>query len=90
MCFLSAVRSMNQPCALILTSAGQLPSRNIIHIVGQNDPANIKDVVYSVLKICEENRFTSVAFPALGTGLCVQLTDSLCSRVLRSSLLREP
>ncbi|XP_030579266.1 protein mono-ADP-ribosyltransferase PARP14-like isoform X2 [Archocentrus centrarchus] len=62
------VRSMRQPQALILTSAGQLPSRNIIHIVGQNDPTNIKDMVYSVLKVCEENKFTSVAFPALGTG----------------------
>lgn len=53
---------------MILTSGGQLPSRNIIHIVGQSDPAKIKDVVYSVLKVCEENRFSSVSFPALGTG----------------------
>ncbi|KAF3851557.1 hypothetical protein F7725_013329 [Dissostichus mawsoni] len=57
-----------QADAFILTSAGLLPSKNIIHIVGQNDPANIKDVVYSVLKHCEENKFKSVAFPALGTG----------------------
>ncbi|XP_035771558.1 protein mono-ADP-ribosyltransferase PARP14-like [Neolamprologus brichardi] len=62
------VSSMTQPHAMILTSAGQLPSRNIIHIVGQNDPGNIKDMVYSVLKFCEENKFSSVAFPALGTG----------------------
>ncbi|XP_073321468.1 protein mono-ADP-ribosyltransferase PARP14-like isoform X2 [Pagrus major] len=57
-----------QPGPMILTSAGQLPSSNIIHIIGQNDPANIKDVVYSVLKVCEENKFSSVSFPALGTG----------------------
>ncbi|XP_030579267.1 protein mono-ADP-ribosyltransferase PARP14-like [Archocentrus centrarchus] len=62
------VRSMGQPRAMILTTAGQLPSKNIIHIIGQNDPENIKDTVYSVLKVCEEKKFTSVAFPALGTG----------------------
>ncbi|XP_074526876.1 protein mono-ADP-ribosyltransferase PARP14-like [Halichoeres trimaculatus] len=53
---------------LIITSAGRLPSRNIVHVVGQNDPAKIKEIVYSVLKVCEENKFKSVAFPALGTG----------------------
>ncbi|XP_029295286.1 protein mono-ADP-ribosyltransferase PARP14-like isoform X2 [Cottoperca gobio] len=57
-----------QPSLFIMTSAGQLPSTNIIHIVGQNDPANIKDMVYSVLKFCEDNKLASVAFPALGTG----------------------
>uniref|UniRef100_A0A3P8NU03 Poly [ADP-ribose] polymerase n=1 Tax=Astatotilapia calliptera TaxID=8154 RepID=A0A3P8NU03_ASTCA len=62
------VSSMAQPRAMILTSAGQLPSRNIVHVVGQNDPASIKNTVYSVLKVCEENNFSSVAFPALGTG----------------------
>ncbi|XP_063346030.1 protein mono-ADP-ribosyltransferase PARP14-like [Pelmatolapia mariae] len=62
------VSSTAQPRAMILTSAGQLPSRNIIHVVGQNDPASIKKTVYSVLKVCEENKFSSVAFPALGTG----------------------
>ncbi|XP_031600671.2 protein mono-ADP-ribosyltransferase PARP14-like isoform X1 [Oreochromis aureus] len=62
------VSSTAQPRAMILTSAGQLPSRNIIHVIGQNDPENIKDTVYSVLRVCEENKFSSVAFPALGTG----------------------
>ncbi|XP_062272829.1 protein mono-ADP-ribosyltransferase PARP14-like isoform X1 [Scomber scombrus] len=57
-----------QPGSMILTSAGSLPSRNIIHIVGQKDPANIKDMVYSVLKVCEEHKLSSVSFPALGTG----------------------
>jgi len=60
------------PCKMIMTSAGQLPCRNIIHVVGQNDPAKIKDIVYTVLKNCEENKLTSVAFPALGTGLYKQ------------------
>ncbi|KAF3853285.1 hypothetical protein F7725_013973 [Dissostichus mawsoni] len=57
-----------QSDTFILTSAGLLPSKNIIHIVGQKDPASIKEVVYSVLKYCEDNKFNSVTFPALGTG----------------------
>ncbi|XP_054466481.1 protein mono-ADP-ribosyltransferase PARP14-like [Anoplopoma fimbria] len=57
-----------KPGPFILTSAGRLPSTNIIHIVGQNDPAKIRELVYSVLKHCEENKLSSVAFPALGTG----------------------
>lgn len=58
----------HQPGQFIVTSAGLLPSRHIIHVVGQNDPAKIKEVVYSVLKFCEENKFKSISFPALGTG----------------------
>lgn len=53
---------------MIMTSGGQLPCRHIIHVVGRNSPAAIKDMVYSVLKYCEEQQFSSVAFPALGTG----------------------
>ncbi|KAG1971163.1 protein mono-ADP-ribosyltransferase PARP14-like [Pimephales promelas] len=52
----------------IVTSAGLLPCGNIIHIIGRNDPSDIKDVVFSVLKLCESRQITSVAFPALGTG----------------------
>lgn len=71
----SAVKAPGyQRQSMIMTSAGQLPSKNIIHVVvGNNDPARIKDIVYSVLKLCEENKFNSVAFPALGTGPCKQL-----------------
>lgn len=66
----SAVTSSGyQPRPMIVTSAGSLPSRNIIHVVGHNDPAKIKDMVHAVLKVCEENKFSSVSFPALGTGL---------------------
>ncbi|XP_041643514.1 protein mono-ADP-ribosyltransferase PARP14-like [Cheilinus undulatus] len=57
-----------QPSLMIMTSAGRLPCTNIIHVVGQNDPMKIKEIVYSVLKFCEEHKFKSVAFPALGTG----------------------
>ncbi|XP_035513982.1 protein mono-ADP-ribosyltransferase PARP14-like, partial [Morone saxatilis] len=57
-----------QPRLMIMTSAGMLPSRQIIHVVGQRDPPKIQDLVYAVLQFCEEHKFNSVAFPALGTG----------------------
>ncbi|XP_045064197.1 protein mono-ADP-ribosyltransferase PARP15, partial [Coregonus clupeaformis] len=57
-----------QQCRMIMTSAGSLPCRHIMHIVGHNDPEIIKETVYNVLKKCEEQKFTSVSFPALGTG----------------------
>uniref|UniRef100_W5M6V2 Poly [ADP-ribose] polymerase n=1 Tax=Lepisosteus oculatus TaxID=7918 RepID=W5M6V2_LEPOC len=53
---------------LIMTQPGNLQCQHIIHIVGQNDPNNIRGVVRTVLRACEERKFQSVAFPALGTG----------------------
>ncbi|XP_048839122.1 protein mono-ADP-ribosyltransferase PARP14-like [Brienomyrus brachyistius] len=52
----------------LLTQPGQLSCKNIIHIVGQTDPNKIKEMVYKVLQVCEENRFVSVSLPAIGTG----------------------
>ncbi|KAF4108229.1 protein mono-ADP-ribosyltransferase PARP14-like [Onychostoma macrolepis] len=65
---LQTVGSSNVQQTEIVTSAGQLPCRNIIHVIGRNSPSDIKDVVLSVLKLCESRQITSVAFPALGTG----------------------
>uniref|UniRef100_A0A9J8AV17 Poly [ADP-ribose] polymerase n=1 Tax=Cyprinus carpio carpio TaxID=630221 RepID=A0A9J8AV17_CYPCA len=62
------VGSSNTQQTEIMTSAGRLPCGNIIHIIGRNSSSEIKEVVLSVLKLCESRHITSVAFPALGTG----------------------
>ncbi|NXP05277.1 PAR14 polymerase, partial [Thinocorus orbignyianus] len=49
----------------ITTQAGKLPCKNIIHFVAQDD---IKSLVTTVLQECESQRYTSVTFPAIGTG----------------------
>ncbi|XP_041119390.1 protein mono-ADP-ribosyltransferase PARP14-like isoform X2 [Polyodon spathula] len=53
---------------IIITKNGNLQCKKIIHIPGQTNPIKIKDSVGKVLQLCEQNKFTSVAFPALGTG----------------------
>ncbi|XP_053482454.1 protein mono-ADP-ribosyltransferase PARP14 isoform X3 [Ictalurus furcatus] len=54
---------------VVLTTAGNLPVKNIIHMVGQTKEKEITNSMYKVLKKCEENKIQSVSFPALGTGV---------------------
>ncbi|XP_061860494.1 protein mono-ADP-ribosyltransferase PARP14 isoform X2 [Colius striatus] len=49
----------------ITTQAGNLPCKKIIHYVAQSD---IKAIVHGVLLECELQKYTSVTFPAIGTG----------------------
>ncbi|NXG44692.1 PAR14 polymerase, partial [Psilopogon haemacephalus] len=49
----------------ITTQGGSLPCKKIIHFVAQTD---IKYLVSEVLQECELQQYTSVTFPAIGTG----------------------
>ncbi|NXQ10158.1 PAR14 polymerase, partial [Peucedramus taeniatus] len=49
----------------IITQAGNLPCKEIMHFVYQVD---IRSLVSRVLQECELQQYTSVAFPAIGTG----------------------
>ncbi|XP_067329331.1 protein mono-ADP-ribosyltransferase PARP14-like isoform X1 [Anolis sagrei] len=50
---------------LLCTTAGQLKCRNVLHLVASTDT---KTQISKALKECEQRQFTSVAFPAIGTG----------------------
>uniref|UniRef100_A0AAR2ILD6 Poly [ADP-ribose] polymerase n=1 Tax=Pygocentrus nattereri TaxID=42514 RepID=A0AAR2ILD6_PYGNA len=54
---------------VVLTKGGNLPVKNIVHMVGQTSEKEITRCMYNVLKKCEENKIQSVSFPALGTAV---------------------
>ncbi|XP_028846983.1 protein mono-ADP-ribosyltransferase PARP14 isoform X2 [Denticeps clupeoides] len=59
----------NQPSdGVVLTKAGNLATKNIVHMVGQTKEKCITSAMYKVLKLCEDNKIQSVSFPAFGTG----------------------
>ncbi|NXT15310.1 PAR14 polymerase, partial [Prunella fulvescens] len=66
----------------IITQAGNLPCKKIMHFVHQND---IRSLVSQVLQECELRQYTSVIFPAVGTGEArrnpVEVADSMIDAV---------
>jgi O-acetyl-ADP-ribose deacetylase (regulator of RNase III) len=57
----------------VATSAGRLPHRAIIHVAGINllwtaTEASIRASVRSAMTLATQRGFTSVAFPAIGSG----------------------
>jgi len=57
----------------VLTGAGRLPYRGIIHVAGINmfwraSENSIRTSVASAMKVVDEMRFGSVAFPVIGAG----------------------
>jgi O-acetyl-ADP-ribose deacetylase (regulator of RNase III) len=57
----------------VLTSAGKLPYRAIIHVAGISmwwtaSPASIQASVRSAMQLVDQHGFASVAFPLIGAG----------------------
>jgi O-acetyl-ADP-ribose deacetylase (regulator of RNase III) len=57
----------------VLTSAGKLSFKGIIHVAGINmlwraSERSIRDSVRHALELAEKNRFGSIAFPIIGAG----------------------
>ena len=57
----------------VLTSAGRLPFKGIIHVAGINmlwraSERSIRDSVRNALQLAHENGFRSIAFPLIGAG----------------------
>lgn len=57
----------------VLTGAGQLPFKGIIHVAGINmlwraSERSIRGSVRNAMSVVDEKRFGSVAFPILGAG----------------------
>ncbi len=59
--------------AAVLTSAGKLPLKGIIHVAGINmlwraSERSIRDSVKNALDLAAEHGFQSIAFPIIGAG----------------------
>uniref|UniRef100_A0A3P9IKF6 Poly [ADP-ribose] polymerase n=1 Tax=Oryzias latipes TaxID=8090 RepID=A0A3P9IKF6_ORYLA len=54
---------------MILTQPGNLKCKKILHLTGQTDPVKVQKVVKDALEMCAKQSFTSVSFPAIGTGI---------------------
>lgn len=57
----------------VLTSAGRLPFKGIIHVAGINllwraSERSIRDSVKNAVRLAHEKGFTSIAFPLIGAG----------------------
>ncbi len=57
----------------VLTSAGKLPFKGIIHVAGINmfwraSEKSIRDSVRNAIKVAEEHGFQSIAYPLIGAG----------------------
>ncbi|XP_070832442.1 poly(ADP-ribose) polymerase family member 14-related sequence 1 isoform X2 [Chaetodon trifascialis] len=53
---------------MIMTQPGNLKCKKILHLVGQTDVLKITNSVKEALQMCVKNSYTSVSFPAIGTG----------------------
>lgn len=53
---------------LMMTQAGNLQCKKIIHISAQSNAVMIQKHVRKALEMCAKEKLTSIAFPAIGTG----------------------
>ena len=78
----------------VLTSAGRLPFRAIIHVAGINmlwrsSEFSIRQSVRSALDIAARERFASVAFPVIGAGSGGR-SAAAAERFMLDEFLRHP
>ncbi|KTF83681.1 hypothetical protein cypCar_00013089 [Cyprinus carpio] len=71
---------------LVMTQAGNLQCKKIIHIAAHSDAVRIQKHVRKALEMCAKEKFTSIAFPAIGTGQAGlspgQVADSMMDGML--------
>jgi O-acetyl-ADP-ribose deacetylase (regulator of RNase III) len=75
----------------VITTAGNMPSRHVIHTVGpvwhggkKNEPELLKNAYWNSMKIALENGIKSVAFPSISTGVYGYPVDKAAEVSVRS------
>ena len=72
----------------VITTAGKLRARFVIHAVGPrmgtgNEDEKLKNATLSALNVANENDLTSIAFPAISTGVFGFPIEN-CARIMLS------
>jgi O-acetyl-ADP-ribose deacetylase (regulator of RNase III) len=70
----------------VITGAGKLRAKYVIHAAGmgqdlQTDAQKVKDATRSSLELAESHKISSIAFPAIGTGVG-GFSASECARIM--------
>ncbi len=70
----------------VITTGGDLPAEYVIHtaVMGQDlhtDEDKVKKATASSLNLAEENELTSIALPAIGTGVG-GMSIHLCAKIM--------
>ncbi len=76
----------------VITTGGALPARHVIHAVGprlgEGDEDNkLRNATLNALKVAEENRLTSIAFPAISTGI-FGFPMQRCAEIMLGAVIR--
>lgn len=77
------------PGNAVMTSAGNLPCKKIVHVIAYPGPPQILDLQLGVktgLQLADERGMSSIALPTIGAG-CMGLTPSNSARVLSGGIL---
>ena len=75
----------------VITTGGNLKTRHIIHAVGPrmgegNEDEKLRNATLNSLRIAEENKLKSVAFPAISTGIFGFPLDR-CAHIMLSTTI---
>ncbi|XP_075175794.1 protein mono-ADP-ribosyltransferase PARP15-like [Anomaloglossus baeobatrachus] len=69
-----------------ITSGGKLGSKHIMHIIGPTNVSAYQPSIDRILQECHKNGFTSVALPAIGTGIAGVAVEKSITAILNSIL----
>ena len=70
----------------VITTAGNLKAKHVIHSVGPmagegNEDNKLQNATLNSLKVAEDNNLTSIAFPAISTGIFGYPVDQ-CAKIM--------
>lgn len=81
----------------VITNSGSLAAKKVIHAVGPrmgegNEEEKLKNAALNSLKVAGENQLSSIAFPAISTGIfgypvnqCADIMLKVCKDYLKSN-----